>query len=1793
MTTLIISNNILNILIKHLAVNAQNYNKSTDKPQNKKDYIDKLIIIIAIILKSRESGKDISEDDKKKIRKYMRRIRKKLKSEDPEEDDDKEDETIINKLNNSEIGEDFLEISESSDIQKLIKILEKVKEIVRLKNEIDSGCKAVKVDKDDLTVKGISVIKAIVDRADSKIEEANQAIKTKINTEKPKISNEETSKTNIDALFSEIEYIKKSITSDELAQKYLNKFTILASENKIDAEQIIFNKNQTINKASTDAITDAEIEAKRLFDAREAKKNEDDAKKKAKEAEIAIIIDAITEAIQKAKEQIEIIKKNTDEIKAVKIKDDITITELESIKLNINLIFKNGDESRIKTVNFIEKAKFEASKDDDIKIQKTPEIENVNRELETAFDALKKIFNNTKILIDQKIESIEKTRVLKESEQRAIAEAETLKTALNKTYTDNLSNLQKIDSTLHTELKGLYDTLINPSNTSSDKDKKLQSLKGIITSKGALKYKTHPYPEVIENIYGLTNYSNLIGGNFTFDEVKNLINLPSKWLKEHQEMYRDPFLLKLLSLKPDTIKNLSLFKTSGENRISEENRKLLILILFWDAQDLIDEIGKSAMLDGKYKYLILNKRQEINDTIKKLQTFEVPVGDPTKLYKGNTAEFVLTENLIRYYKYILNVSSFKPEMVYLYSLLIQDYMHWKQTVTNFKELKKRINETGFIKLINDNYILINKEPIITYLKIRCDDKSNNQYNEYFNIYTERLSDRLNKLQSIYITGPDPNLNMSLYKNTGPKANLPSMTFNSDGTLKEILKYDYGYLYGPFTRVFLPNEDNETVSKNCNEILSSITEKNKSVFIIGYGQSGAGKTSSLISRKYKNARGKEENEDGIIFEILKNLDVDEITVTVKELFSKNPDGNSYNPDEISYDNIIFKKDTNGEFIIKNDTTNPKENKKEILQKIKFINGTKVEWKNTEINWKIYGEKFYHSRYTIKPNNNSIGKITDQSQATQHFKPINKLSDFIKVLINDVRMVSPTPNNRQSSRSHVLFFFKLKYTGHDPVFLILGDLAGAENKFICDEPQTKKEFLNLRLPLETESDPPYYVSNKFEEIIPKDEYEKKILNYYEYKNIEEVANYNTGYEGYNKDIKEKLDIFIKMYSYFTAYNEKIENEINETTKRNPSYKLNDAKKDTFIKINIIYEKCKNILKKKILQKNNSLNNLVDQKLKIDHEFNENKYSKEVITNIKTCDLSKRESCESNFPVQGNIERIKTSSRFFKYTNSKIINNRIKYYIDIINYLNFKDEKSFDKLFLISGETHGTANINTKFTEDKENKKYMPYVLGSTSPDLNTNYLNSINKYSNKNYNNKKLFGYTDEKGVKIQGDIEKVDHLFDDIKTIINEQPSTLDFKIINIYQILNDDNDTFLNNLSLTDLNFYYEYFLKEKIEFEKSEINKIYSLIKYIILIPLIKLEILDYNDNILTMIDDIKNTNFKSKLGKLNNANTLIFSTIESNIKVYYKEIQDRCIDRDAEGQFINRSLYGMRQDLIEIAKNNNREGLFQKIPIFNSPCLEYYCNSQSYDCFEYAKTQNTPNIETKIFDTISNVLNTRDDGTIQKDNRSIINNLSIVIFGLLNISRDTNDPPKMPYIDLTILKNIRDKLNTNFKFENNESLITSKIEEIKLEKVKILSIMQNYRLSISVTLLNKIEEHSKEIDIGNISNIHIKLNNFIQTLEEINSTTLLGTLDFLNYMKNSLQADNTCDISKLPKNKFTDAINGDLLEYKNIITSKSLKGDIDQQEKQLKLSKTGGSLYKQSLIKEYKQLLKKLNQS
>jgi len=99
------------------------------------------------------------------------------------------------------------------------------------------------------------------------------------------------------------------------------------------------------------------------------------------------------------------------------------------------------------------------------------------------------------------------------------------------------------------------------------------------------------------------------------------------------------------------------------------------------------------------------------------------------------------------------------------------------------------------------------------------------------------------------------------------------------------KYDTTYFFGRLNQIFLPHYSNQEVAKNMESIVQTITNPlvKKKLFTIGYGASGAGKTSSLI---YLN-KGPLENREGVVIHLcnrLGELGYDKATVTTKEFFS---------------------------------------------------------------------------------------------------------------------------------------------------------------------------------------------------------------------------------------------------------------------------------------------------------------------------------------------------------------------------------------------------------------------------------------------------------------------------------------------------------------------------------------------------------------------------------------------------------------------------------------------------------------------------------------------------------------------------------------------------------------------------------------------------------------------------------------------------------------------------------------------------------------------------------------------
>ena len=241
-------------------------------------------------------------------------------------------------------------------------------------------------------------------------------------------------------------------------------------------------------------------------------------------------------------------------------------------------------------------------------------------------------------------------------------------------------------------------------------------------------------------------------------------------------------------------------------------------------------------------------------------------------------------------------------------------------------------------------------------------------------------------------------------------------------LDNVLKYDSKYVFGKFTNVFAPSQTNQEIAKEMNDIVMKVNE-HKPVFLIGYGASGAGKTSTLI---YNN----KQKTPGILVEIC---------------------------------NLLCNQNT------------PKYNKIELFVKeyyiTKLAENKKCSGDNTIDSPYICSENTYN--FTVKNQNIELDGVFNSSP--KHAYRVDKLKEMqlieddigktfgevMMYLVDSDRYVKATTNNPNSSRSHTLIFVKLisndqniKNNGH----IVVGDFAGVENVFTCENYETINAFLN---------------------------------------------------------------------------------------------------------------------------------------------------------------------------------------------------------------------------------------------------------------------------------------------------------------------------------------------------------------------------------------------------------------------------------------------------------------------------------------------------------------------------------------------------------------------------------------------------------------------------------------------------------------------------------------------------------------------------------------------------------------
>lgn len=423
---------------------------------------------------------------------------------------------------------------------------------------------------------------------------------------------------------------------------------------------------------------------------------------------------------------------------------------------------------------------------------------------------------------------------------------------------------------------------------------------------------------------------------------------------------------------------------------------------------------------------------------------------------SNNQDFLLSSNRSVYYNFELaiyrNMATIFTSIKYIHENFSENIMHSVRKVesNDYKQLDAVLND-----MMNEE----SSNNIIIYLKLNntetvTDSNGNIDHYKKSRLYNQRFSISLN--QEISYDTESSTLKSTLLKlgynddefqyytckankasvenddmivlaeanrnkNRQNKFTLPT----SGNGITSIDKYKYEYYFGKFQEVFPVYEpqrsqasseprpiSNEEISRRMKAVETQLAT-GKPVFVIGYGASGAGKTSSLI-----NYNG----EDGILIHLCKQMiktkinkqDIARLGVTVYEYY--------VNEDTIASAEHKF------------DVSNP-ESAEATFTYVSDGDGETV----LPLNHKYRGQYADSTQFTLNAN--------------------TKLGELLVHLVDTDRLVKATTNNPQSSRSHVLVFVKF-YNNEEVIGnLIVGDFAGVENKFRCDDTITLKKFLDM--------------------------------------------------------------------------------------------------------------------------------------------------------------------------------------------------------------------------------------------------------------------------------------------------------------------------------------------------------------------------------------------------------------------------------------------------------------------------------------------------------------------------------------------------------------------------------------------------------------------------------------------------------------------------------------------------------------------------------------------------------------
>jgi hypothetical protein len=1201
------------------------------------------------------------------------------------------------------------------------------------------------------------------------------------------------------------------------------------------------------------------------------------------------------------------------------------------------------------------------------------------------------------------------------------------------------------------------------------------------------------------------------------------------------ELYNNDTALKLCSImiKPEMF-NIVLDKVSNRNKLYNKKGILEYFFHLVPYLPIVDEYEKITKdkLDKLYIFTSGSDNNSINmikyddcllDTLLFKNLYYKVINDYN--VKNNSSLFVFSFRLITNLNNIINNNTFAiltTDNYYLTLLAnIMSELHYKND-----KFKIFLDDVDVKSVIDEYYQIVMKDitPVNVYIKV------NNMLND------TNLNPRYNFIykKSQYFF---KDLKLE-YFNSDKKVGFKDGNYNRSLAITELesnSKKEY-YNLGKINGYYDTNNENEIIEDpNCGILLIERINKGENVIIIGNGQSGSGKTASLIYLQ-KNLL----DIEGILPKILNKLNKDytKIIIRLADIY-------------LNWDSKLIKveKITNKHYMVK---------------PIKKYNG------NTDI------EKFEFNR---NGNRNIEWNITINGENY-------KLGKFINELFN-LREIEPTKNNPDSSRSHVLVLVEIYKNNNLDIphsKLVICDLAGVEDEFTCN----CEQLVNLLNIYRTKSkkysdtnsvDKKLYFDNytcdsddyrtEYQKYFLKDteldteqfnltkERSKTIFNLYrfvnevkfqlsKYKHINDddgVIMYpdinDSNLETYQYNNVEKYDDILdkdKINDNIYCINKNKEDEMKKVLReimiKTSGYKQTDSSNYNLLE-NTDFYKFYNVSESDDIEKMqkqmfalyniymklyNYIKFITDKSIR---KYNDNKiyttkddFNKYEKDNYKLRYKAVLKLNESNYLMKNFTNNTKSSlsNIFIIHLQDSLLNGLLLSDDNHIQYETNTRKAEFNN----RSDKHKFRNYQFPKKSDNSDNLFLNVVIGNYSHGLY--YTKENNNYDDQDFYNKNSFNSMNKK--------DKLDNI---LKKKLKKDINTLKFRSDSrkvLYTIFN-------------------EYIKKNESKAYTNKINKKYYLYSGFIC------------NAFLLSIERI--------------INQIVGDIIRMKIMIF------NCKLRRKEGYFINRSLSEMQSSLSSvILRELNRKTVseiksFESLPNFNKIkdklIILNYLSPISKDCYKDNYKYNDFNFNNLKFnknatipEPIGDSYNDNseiilriifDNGKIMGQNYTgfgldprIINDISnpkyinddqykttsIMVFTVINLTDDgiVNNPPNPPYINTNNLKRIFniskyfEKLtNYNILKEGSFILTENEINRLKIleDKFKKYKETFQYRLITydfyknNVTIKNNMDDQTFG-QIFNVSNKQITNQaitlKIIDLIDSNNKTTLIGTISF-----------------------------------------------------------------------------------